>query len=83
LAKAVFDEVIQFLERLQSEAINYSLSTIRPKALLVSVTVPGQRWEIEFFVDGTVEIEKFVSDGTIFDNRALDELLDQFGAQSG
>jgi hypothetical protein len=79
LATEAFSQLIQFLERLQRASLHYSLDTIRPNGLLVSVAVPGQRWEVEFFTDGTVEVEKFVSDGTIFDERALDELIHQFG----
>jgi len=34
---------------------------------MIEVTVPGQRWEIEFLEDGTVDIEKFISDGKMYD----------------
>jgi len=34
-------------------------------SILVEVAVPGQRWEIEFMADGTIQIEKFFSDGKI------------------
>ena len=79
MATAVFDELIQFLESLRTASIHYSLDAIRPNALLVVVVVPGQRWEIEFFADGNVEVEKFVSDGTILDKGALEGLIAQFG----
>jgi len=47
---------------------------------MVTVTVPGQRWEVEFFEDGRVDVEKFLSDGTISDERELPRLFDEFGA---
>lgn len=48
---------------------------------MVLIAVPGQRWEVEFFVDGHVEIERFVStkDGVVNDARLLDALLRDFG----
>jgi hypothetical protein len=46
---------------------------------MVTVTVPGQRWEVEFFDDGRVDVEKFLSDGTISDERELPRLIDEFG----
>jgi hypothetical protein len=42
---------------------------------MVTVAVPGERWEIEFLDDGSVEVERFVSAGTIEDARALDDLF--------
>jgi hypothetical protein len=40
------------------------------------------RWEVEFFEDGHVESERFMSDGTVFDASALVRLLD-FGESAG
>ncbi|MCM3629480.1 hypothetical protein M3194_19255 [Paenibacillus glycanilyticus] len=45
---------------------------------MVEVAVPGQRWEIEFMDDGTIEIEKFISDGEIYDAAELEVLLKGF-----
>ncbi len=42
---------------------------------MLDVAVPGQRWEVEFMNDDTIEIEKFISDGTIYDNCELDVLF--------
>lgn len=30
---------------------------------MIEIVVPGQHWEVEFMKVGTVEIEKFISDG--------------------
>ncbi len=35
----------------------------RPEAVMVALAVPGERWEIEFFTDGRIEVERFVSQG--------------------
>jgi len=42
------------------------------------ITVPGQHWEVEFFEDGSIEIEVFESDGEIYDEKKLNELFDKF-----
>ena len=42
---------------------------------MVTIATPGSRWEVEFMDDGTVEVERFSSDGTIWDESAIDELL--------
>lgn len=34
---------------------------------MVQVAVPGQRWEIEVLIDGTVDIEVFRNDGEVQD----------------
>ena len=57
LAKA-----LDFLDRLDDARIWYRLEHVRD-ALMVVTAVPGERWEIEFFDDGHVEVERFVSTG--------------------
>jgi len=41
------------------------------------VSTPGTRWEVEFFEDGRVEVERFRSDGTIADEKVLSALFDE------
>jgi hypothetical protein len=38
----------------------------------------GERWEIEVMLDGSVEVEVFRSDGTIFDESKIEDLIDQY-----
>jgi len=38
---------------------------------MVNVNVPGERWEVEFFDDGSVEVERFVTTGALSDASAL------------
>ena len=42
---------------------------------MVLITVPGERWEVEFFGDGSVEVERFRSHGEIGGEESLQELL--------
>lgn len=71
-------ELTSFLRRLEQGKIHYRLDTIRDACILVDVAVPGERWEIEFSDDGSVEIEVFKSDGKVRDRGALDELFARF-----
>ena len=66
-----------FLESLEANKIYYRLNKIRD-SILVEIAVPGQRWEIEFFSDGSVQVEKFISEGIILDESALTELFEKF-----
>lgn len=48
---------------------------------MVLVATPGERWEIEFLDDGSVEIEKFTSNGEIYGKDILNELLARYAEQ--
>lgn len=67
-----------FLNKLDECKIYYKINKIRNESIMVEVTVPGQRWEVEFMDDGTIEIEKFISDGTIYDNSELAVLFNDY-----
>ena len=45
---------------------------------MVKIVVPGQRWEVGFFDDDHIEIEKFISDGTIFSETEIATLFNLF-----
>ena len=63
------------LHELRAANIQYDLAQHRDEAVMVKVVAPGERWEIEFMKDGTVEAEVFKSDGSIRDASAIQELL--------
>jgi len=67
--------LLEFLNALRDGKIHYRLSQHREDAIMVEVAVPGERWEVEFLEDGSVEAEIFRSDGTIHDESALENLL--------
>ena len=69
--------LVNFLEELETRKLHYRLNKIRD-SILVEIAVPGQRWEVEFMVDGSIEIEKFLSDGTIFDHNEIETLFTDF-----
>ena len=67
-------KLINFLERLEEKKIYYKLNKVRD-AIMVEVAISGERWEVEFFTDGNVEIEKFVSNAEILDEKELEQLF--------
>jgi hypothetical protein len=60
---SAMEKLLEFCAALDQQKASYELSVARPEAVMVSLAVPGQRWEIEFFSDERVEIERFVSQG--------------------
>ena len=66
-----------FLDRLDEADIHYSLSSVREAAVMVSVSISGERWEVEFMADGEVEVEIFHTDGEIYDESMFDELFER------
>ena len=73
-----FRFLLNTLEQLREAHIYYELSNNRYDAISVNVAVPGQRWELDFLSDGSVEVEVFRSDGTIYDDKSIKELIEQF-----
>ena len=69
-----FRKLLAFLDQLEQEKLWYRLEHIRD-SIMVAVSVPGERWEVEFFEDGAVEVERFLSTGRIEGEDALDVLM--------
>ena len=64
----------QFIRELDNSQTHYALTSVREGAVMVQVTLPGERWEVEFFDDREPEVEVFRSDGTIFGPEKLTKL---------
>ena len=75
-------DVLSFLNRLSDAKIHYSLAHSRDDALMVEIDVPGERWEVEFLDDGSIEIEKFKSSGKIYGEKAIEELFQKYSEPS-
>ena len=73
-----YTELHSFLNRLDEQKVYYTLCHHRDEAIMVKVDVPGERWEVEFMSDGTVEVERFRSSGDITGASALDVLFAEF-----
>jgi hypothetical protein len=68
-------KVLAFLDQLEQARIAYSLKHVRD-TLMVVITIPGERWEVEFFEDGEIEIERFISTGVEgIDEETLNRLI--------
>ena len=72
------NDILDLLRRLDDAGVHFSLSRPREEALMVMAHVPGERWEIEYMEDGSVEVEVFRSNGEIRGQEALAELFSRF-----
>ena len=74
-----FQKLLDFVNRLDAVKMSYRLSHFRVETIAVELAIPGERWEVEFFADGSVEVERFRSDGRIStDESLLTELIDNY-----
>jgi hypothetical protein len=74
----VFDRLTEFLSDLEAKGISYTLAHNRDEAIIVIAAAPGERWEVEFLEDGTLEVERFVSNGQVSGEDALIELFARY-----
>lgn len=70
-----FGKLVTFLNQLGEKKISYTLAHHRDETIMVNVAVAGERWEVEFFEDGSVEVERFVSSGEINGEEAFSDLF--------
>jgi hypothetical protein len=73
-----FSTLLSFLTKLERRGISYRLAHNRDESIMVTAAAPGERWEIEFLNDGSVEVERFISNGEIFGAESLSELLARY-----
>lgn len=76
--------LLDFLGDLERHQIFFRLERCRTETIMVRIDVPGERWEVEFFADGEVEVEIFrqTESGVISGSEAqavLKRLLADFG----
>lgn len=75
-----FQKLLDFLVRLDDRKNHYTLAHHREEAIMIFVSVPGERWEVEFFADAHVEVEVFKSFGAgLEDENALERLFKIYG----
>jgi hypothetical protein len=73
------EKASHLLAELDRRHVPYQLQVVRPEALMVSVAIPGERWEIEFFDDDDrVEVERFISQGVEAADGIVPGLLSYF-----
>jgi hypothetical protein len=59
------EALLNFLRRLDDAGIQYLLGSYRESVNVHVTASASERWEVEFFPDGSVEIERFSSTGDI------------------
>ena len=68
-----------FLHELENRKIHFELGRHREDTVMVKVAVPGERWEVEFFEDGAIDVETFRSIGEGLEGEeALERLFREF-----
>jgi hypothetical protein len=77
-----FSQLLDFLRRLDKAKIAYDLRHSREDALMVEINVPGERWEVEFLEDDEIEVERFRSNGHIYDESMLEKLFAEYSVDS-
>ena len=82
MTNPIFEKLLKLLNKLEQEKVSYTLAHHRDEAIMVIVAVPGERWEVEFLNDGSVEVEKFVSNGEVGEEEALGELFYRYSEQN-
>jgi hypothetical protein len=76
--------LLNFLNNLQTHKIYYKLEHVRPDTIMVLVTVPGERWEVEFLGDGDTQVEIFYSDKRgVLSGETAEGLLEQLFEKHG
>lgn len=70
-----FARLLAFLDQLEAVNISYDLKHVRD-SLMVIVYLPVGMWEIEFFDDGTLEVELFKRNEGV--EAVSEKWLDQF-----
>jgi len=80
MSSNAYDKLMVFLSDLEQRGISYTLAHNRDEAVMVIAAAPGERWEIEFLKDGSVEVERFISGGQICGEEVLSELFARYSA---
>ena len=71
-----FGRLVEFLNRLDTAHVSYTPGHTRPESVMVDIALPGWRWEVEFMLDGSIEIERYRSvAGVEVDPQLLENLL--------
>ncbi|MGI8551205.1 MAG: hypothetical protein ACR2PL_10550 [Dehalococcoidia bacterium] len=75
MSTRIYSRLLSFLSELEAKKIAYTLDHVRDEAVMTTVAIPGERWEVEFLDDGSVEVERFVSTGELKGEELLETLF--------
>lgn len=71
----LYGRLLDFLNRLDRVHIVYKLEHTRPDSVMIDISLPGWRWEVEFMVDGSIDIERHRSVAGVENDPELLEVL--------
>lgn len=77
-------KIIDFLNQLDEKKLFYTITKSRDFGIAVMVYIPGERWEVDFLYENDNEecsgvwVERFKSDGQLFDESELEVLFRDF-----
>ena len=75
-------EIYRIIHLLEANRVHFELSRHRPESLMITVTLVGERIEIDVFEDGHVEYSRFRGDESAEDDMLmLEALLRDHGQQ--
>jgi hypothetical protein len=78
IAQTSLGKLLAFLDRLEELNFSYRLNHVRD-SIMVEIVVPSERWEVEFFDNGEIEIERFVSTGVqSIEDESLSQLITEW-----
>jgi len=78
MSSTTIHHLLSFLERLRAAHIHYTLSDPTQGAIMVDISVPGERWEVEFHEDGLIGVEVFASVQGVQGAELLNDLFRRF-----
>lgn len=78
MSAATIRDLRSFLDHLKASHIFYTLADPTEGAVMVEVSVPGERWEIEFHEDGRVSVEVFMASQGVKGPDVLEDLFRRF-----
>ena len=61
----VLENVLRFCNELDKRHASYRISVDRPEAIRVTVDVPREKWEFDFFLDGEIELERYLGQDVV------------------
>ncbi|HEX4264997.1 MAG TPA: hypothetical protein VH597_11705 [Verrucomicrobiae bacterium] len=68
----------ELLRRLENAKIHFTLSRNRSDTILVTLTVVGERLEVDVFDDGSMEVSRFLgSENVVGGAELVDRLIDE------
>jgi hypothetical protein len=59
---------------LEKHKISHRIEHNREESIMVLIAVPGERWEVEFFENGTIELEIFGGSSSVVTSTLEDVL---------